>query len=54
MRERWGLTLWRWSVVALLVVVTWMDSILFSHDFLANGLPVRGDVLVVDLHSDSG
>ena len=47
-RERWGLTLWGWVVVVLVVLATGVVCVPNIHGFLARECPVGGQVLVVE------
>jgi hypothetical protein len=47
-RERWGLTLWGWLVMATLAGVALLGAVRNIHGFLASEYPVRGEVLVIE------
>ena len=47
-RERWGLTIWGWSALLLIVGITFLSTVPRINGFLAIECPVRGDILVVE------
>lgn len=47
-RERWGLTLWGWLVVAIVAGAGLLGAVPRIHGFLASEYRVRGQVLVIE------